>query len=336
MHVWKNSSIPVAALSIGALLLTGCGNDAEGEANGFPERDLTLVAAGGPGGGLDTATRQLSDAMENIDVDAEITVQNDGEGNGNSARATVANGSDDGHSVVVESNRVILNPLMGTTDIQLDDFTPLAQLTIDELVWAVPADSDYEEAQDVIDAVDDDPESVTFGVGTTPSNDQLNILLPLQESGFSDIRNLNIVNFLDGGSLNTELLGGRVDVASTGLAEAMSLVESGDIRLLAVSGQEAPDEDSPAAGVPTWQDLGIDVELEHWRGVFGPADMPEDAVEWWVNTIEEATSTDSYQETVTNVGLSSSFVPSDEFHDEIVEDLETMEPVFTDLGMTGE
>lgn len=329
------TGLPVAALSVAALVLTACG-DGGSDGGDFPSREITIVAAGGPGGGLDMASRQLVDALENSGVDNRLTVQNDGEGNGNSARARVANGQPDGYQVVVESNRVILNPLVGNTDLELDDFTPLAQLTTDQLVWAVSADSEYEEAQDVIDEVLEDPSSVTFGVGTTPSNDQLNILLPLQESGFTDIRELNIVNFLDGGSLNTELMGGRVDVASTGLAEAAALVESGDVRILAISGDEAPEGDGPAADVPTWLDLGLDVVVEHWRGVFGPADMPEEAVDWWVNAIEEATQTDEWHQSVDNVGLQSDFLPGEEFTAEIIEDRDIMQPVFADLGMTDE
>lgn len=322
----------LATLSISALLLTACADQSGGGADGgdYPNRELTVLAAGGPGGGLDIASRQLLDAINAGDYEGRINVANDGGGNGNSARSTVSNRAD-GHTVVVESNRIILNPMMGTTELELEDFTVLAQLTTDDLVWAVAADSDFESAQDVIDAVLDDATSITFGVGTTPSNDQLNVLLPLQAAGLENIRELNIVNFLDGGNLNTELLGGRIDVASTGISEAGPLVESGDVRLLATSGDEPGV--GVAEGTPNWTELGYDVVVEHWRGVFGPADMSDEAVAWWSDQIETATQTDGWVEAVENVGLTNDFLGGAEFTSVLEEQREGMEPVFRELGL---
>lgn len=329
-HSVKSKFAALASVSV--LALAACGNaDDSGE---FPSRELTLVAAGGPGGGLDIASRQLLEGMEQSGVDTRVSVANDGAGNGNSARSTVVNRADDGYSVVVESNRIILNPMMGNTDLELDDFTVLAQLTTDTLVWAVAADSEYQSIEDVMEAVQNDPASVTFGVGTTPSNDQLNVLLPVREAGVEDIQQLNVVNFQDGGSLNTELLGGRIDVASTGLSEAGSLAESGDIRLLSVSSAEPLD--GAAEGVPTWTELGYDVVVQHWRGVFGPADMSDEAEQWWIEHIEAATQTDTWEEGVDNLGLESDFVAGDEFREIILEEEAEMRPIFEEVGLVND
>lgn len=317
-------------IAAAAILLAGCSEDTgtNNSAGEFPSRELNIIAGGGPGGGLDTVSRQLVTGLEDSGIDNKFNVINNAAGNGNAARADMLSKPNDGYTVVADSNRVILNPMMGTTDLQLEDFTPIAQLSIGDVAWVVPADSEYQSAEDVIAAVKDDPTSITFGVGSTPSNEQLNILLPLEAAGVEGLTNLNIVNFLDGGAVNTELLGGRIDLASTGAAEADELVKSGDFRVLSTSGDDRHFDD-----VPTWIELGYDVKLQHWRGIFGPADMPEEAKKWWIDSIRAATETEAWKQSVENVGLETAFLPGDEFKEEILDQKSDMEEIYREIGL---
>lgn len=252
---------------------------------GYPPPRVTAIAAGSPGGGLDLTARITKDGLEAADVDSFVSIENMGGGGGNPARAAVLQRENDGTSVVFESNRVFLSHITGTTDMALEDFTPIAQLTTDYEVWMVKAGSEYDSAKKVLERIKDDPGSVNFGIGTVPSDDQLNILRPASEYGVKDLSALNLVAFADGGDLNNELLGGRIDVGSTGMSEAMELVESGDVEIIAVS---APDSaEGSAKGLTTWHDLGMDITINHWRGVFGPADMPDEAVDWWQGALKK-------------------------------------------------
>ena len=61
------------------------------------------------------------------------------------------------------------------------------------------------------------------------------------------------------------LLGGEVDVLSTGLGETLSYLASGDVRLLAVGAHLASDL---APDVPTLTELGVPVVFANWRGLF--------------------------------------------------------------------
>lgn len=259
----------------------------------------------------------LADAIKENDLaGVNVTVANIGGGGGNPARASLLERPNDGHTVVVESNRIFLAPLTGTTDMQLDAFQPVGKLSVDYLVWAVRADSSYESAEQVLEAASGDPESVSFGVGTVPSDDQLNILEAAKAHGVDDLRALNVVAFESGGDLLTQLLGGHVDVISTGLSEVAEQAEAGEVRLLAISA-ETP-QGGTAEGVPTWTELGLDYSLDHWRGVFGPSGMPENAVTWWSDTIRQATQTDAWQQQITKLQLSTDFEPPEEYLDSTI------------------
>lgn len=305
------------------LMGTACGAETSGGGGGasapanFPQDDLTIIAAGSAGGGLDTAGRMLQKGLRDAGVDVSVNVEDNGGGGGNPARAEVLKRPNDGRTVVAESNRVFLNPLLGTTDMTLDDFQPIAAMTSDYEVWAVKADSKYKTAKQVLQAVKADPHSVSFGVGTIPSDDQFNILLAAKHFGVSDLKAVNIVAFRSGGDLNTELLGGHVEVVSTGLSEAGELAKAGKIRLLSVSSPKPLGGD--AKDVPTWNQLGLDFSLPHWRGVFGPAGMPKTALDWWVKEIRKATQTQAWKDQTEKLGLQTMFQGPEEFLDKTIE-----------------
>lgn len=308
----------IGAASIGLSLIavtTACMPDIHRN-EGFPPPRVTAIAAGSPGGGLDLTTRITSDGFEAADIDTFMSIENMGGGGGNPARAAVLQRENDGTSVVFESNRIFLSNITGTTTMSLEDFTPIAQLTTDYEVWIVKAGSEYDSAKKVLNDVKGDPSSVNFGIGTVPSDDQLNVLRPASEFGVDELSKLNLVAFSDGGDLNNELLGGRIDVASTGMSEAMELVDSGDIEIIAVS---APEPVDLAPGVPTWHDLGMDITINHWRGVFGPADMPEDAVDWWRKALQEAVETDDFVKQSDALGINPDYLVGDEWLETVIQ-----------------
>lgn len=307
----------VIAVSAGLSLIattTACMPDIHRN-DGFPPPRVTAIAAGSPGGGLDLTTRITNDGFEAAGIDTFMSIENMGGGGGNPARAAVLQRENDGASVVFESNRIFLSNITGTTKMSLDDFTPLAQLTTDYEVWIVKSGSKFDSAEKVLKSIKKDPGSVNFGIGTVPSDDQLNVLRPASESGVEDLSALNLVAFSDGGDLNNELLGGRIDVASTGMSEAMELVDSGDLEIIAVS---APEPVDSAPGVPTWHDLGMDITINHWRGVFGPADMPQDAVDWWRQALKKSVGTDEFVEQAESLGINPAYLEGDEWLETVI------------------
>lgn len=295
---------------------TACMPDID-RGEGYPPPRVTAIAAGSPGGGLDLTTRITKDGLDAAGVDTFMSIENMGGGGGNPARAAVLQRENDGTSVVFESNRIFLSNITGTTDMSLDDFTPIAQLTTDYEVWLVKSGSEFDSAKTVLDRLKDDPAAVNFGIGTVPSDDQLNVLRPASQSGVKDLNDLNLVAFSDGGDLNNELLGGRIDVASTGMSEAVELVESGDVEIIAVSAPKTM-KDGAARGVPTWHDLGMNITINHWRGVFGPADMPDEAVDWWQGALKESVKSDEFVKQSEALGINPAYVPGDKWLDTII------------------
>src|SRR5699024_7403472 len=68
---------------------------------------------------------------------------------------------------------------------------------------------------------------------------------------------------------------------------------------------------APFDEVPTAKDSGYDVTLGNWRGGYGPADMPQEAGDFWATALEVVSKSDAWQETVRNNQWASEFRTGD-------------------------
>lgn len=300
-------------------------------AGSYPEKAVELRAAGSPGGGLDLLARSIHQAIikENL-IDGTLIVSNQGGGGGNPARAYLKGKRGSGYTLLVESNRVYLAPIMGTTTMTIDDFTPVARIATEYLVAAVRADSKYKTWQDVVDVLKEDPRGVSIGVGTIPSDDQINILRAAQTSGI-DPAAIKVVAFRSGGDLMTQLLGGHVDLISTGLSESLPQYKNRQIRILAGSSPERLGGD--LKDMPTWKDNGIDVVVLHWRGVFGPPEMPKDAFNYWTKKLEEVVKTPTWQKILDRTKWYDAFVAGEDFRKELKSEAATVKDLLRKVGL---
>jgi tripartite-type tricarboxylate transporter receptor subunit TctC len=78
------------------------------------------------------------------------------------------------------------------------------------------------------------------------------------------------------GPAMNELLGGLVDSFMNPYVPLMSQIKSGKMRLLAISGNERAKE---LPNVPTFKEVGIDIDLTLWYGVVAPAGTPKTIVD---------------------------------------------------------
>ena len=312
----------VVVMTASALFQVSCRNPSSDAR--YPARPIEFIVAGGPGGGLDIVARIVDDVGRRAQLGAAFLIANRDGGGGNVARAYLTARKGDDHVLLCESNRVWLSELMGTTSEGIESTTPLARLTSDALVWVVRADSKFQNAQSVIDAVKREPDSVAFGVGTIPSDDQFNILRPLRASGV-DVSALKMAAFRSGGDLMTNLLGGHVDVVSASFSEAESQAAAGRVRMLATA---SPVRMAGPLGsdVPTWLELGFDVTITHWRGVFGPPGMSAEAVRYWDDYFSKMVKADAWKAALARIGQEDAYLDSAAFKAALVEERELNRP----------
>lgn len=297
----------------------------------YPAKSIEMVPAGNPGGGLDLVARALEGTLRDEKLIKEAFVMKHmGGAGGNLAKTYINQKKGDPHFLYVESNRIYMNRIVGTTALTYTDVTPLGRIMTEYLVWVVRADSPFKSPKDVFAKVKADPSSVTFGVGTAPSNDQMNIMRPLIAQGV-DAKQVKMVIFKSGGDLMIQLLGGHVPVISTGLSEAIEQVKGGKARIIAVSAPNPVPGD--LANVPTWKSMGVDVSILHWRGLFAPPGIPAEVVRFWDQTLAKMVKTDSWKKALERHQWFDAYADSATFRKDLAQEEKVYADILTQLGM---
>jgi putative tricarboxylic transport membrane protein len=147
-----------------------------------------------------------------------------------------------------------------------------------------------------------------------------------------DPNDVNYVSYDGGGPLTSALLGEKIDVGFSGPAEFTGQVESGDLRMLAVSGEERSPQEV-FADVPTLTESGIDLVFLNWRGVLAPPDISEQRRDELVGYLEAMHDTDGWREQLTQNGWTDDFKTGDDFATFIEEQDDRVSGTLQELGL---
>ena len=294
---------------------SGCGEKKEPEeSESYPLESVELIAPAGPGSGYDLTIRSVSQCLQKaglVKVPLPVTNKPGGGGRVSLEYLEENRGRDDILSIF--SPPLCLIHLNGSTELNYkDNTTPIARLVVDYGCFAVRADSPYKDLNQLMTQLKKDPHSVR--IGGTSSYGSMDHIQFLQAARAAGVGTLNLVayeGFENGGAV-AQLMGNRVDVLSAGISDVVGLMESGDIRVLAVTSGERL-EGEIVSQIPTCKEQGIDAQFSNWRGVFGPKDMPEYAVAYWEEILKKMTETESWETTCKKYGWTMEYEGHEEF-----------------------
>ncbi|KZN96142.1 transporter [Aeribacillus pallidus] len=326
-------------MGIVAVMLAACGSTATTKSSNkqenYPTKPIMFVAPSGAGGGWDLTARAITKILDETNlVKQTMTVENKPGGGGTVFMAEYATqDKNNDYKLFVNSPPIIINNLKaeGNSPYGYQDTTPLAQLTKDFGAIVVRADSKFQSMSQLLDAIKQNPKSVTVAGGSAPgSMDHLVAILPIYKSGI-DPKIVKYVSYDGGGEAIAALLGGNTDVIATDASSVGEYVKAGKVRVLAVSAPER------LGGVlkdaPTLKELGIDAEFTIWRGVFGPKQMSDDAKKFWENTFKKLSEHEKWKEELTKQGWEPEYKGSKEFTQFLQEQEQLISDMLKSLGM---
>ncbi|MFH0258670.1 Bug family tripartite tricarboxylate transporter substrate binding protein [Vibrio rumoiensis] len=306
--------IKLKQVFIGAMLAaTSVATLSSANADTYPPHTINMVAPSGAGGGWDLTIRTVAKTLKDTGiVSSNMPVINRPGGGGAVNLAYMQTQKGKGDLISVYSPPILLTHLTGLTQYSYKDTTPIARLITDYAAFVVPENSKYHSIKEVMDALKKDPKSVKIG-GTSAagSMDHIQFLLVAKAAGVQNLRQIDYVSFQDG-SLVAQALGGHIDLISTGLGDVAGLVESGKLHALAQTANKRVGE-GLIAKIPTVKEEGIDVTFENWRGLFGPKDMPEQAVTYWRNAIQKMVQTTEWKAAVKRNGWDDAYQNDHDF-----------------------
>ena len=264
----------VACFLVGCLLAATAASGAE---------RLHIVVPAAPGGGLDGVAREVGRALRALDLAEQVSFENVSGGGGGRAMAHfIDNAARFDAPLLVNSTPLLVRSLQGVFPYGLDDLTPVAALVADPGVFVVRQDDPLADWPALLDKLRADPRSVVFGGGSVRGSlDHIVLALALEAAGIVP-RQVRYLPYDGGGKAMLALLGGEVDVLSTGLGETVAFLDGGQARALAVTAQERV---AASGTAPTLVELGFDVAFANWRGLFAPLGLADAELQRHVATL---------------------------------------------------
>ncbi|MFY0990453.1 Bug family tripartite tricarboxylate transporter substrate binding protein [Halomonas sp. C05BenzN] len=324
-------AIRLAALVLPVAALAGMTTAAQAQ-EWTPTSSIEFIAPANPGGGWDTLVRTTSRVIQEEGLaEQNFAAINVPGGGGAVAWAQIARDTGNPHKLFATSPPIILVPLAGTSQYDHTDFTPIARLITDYSIVLVPQDSEYQDLNDLFDAMRESP-NLSVGGGSAPgSMDHIAIAGVASAAGL-EAANVNYIAFSGGGEAMTSLMGGHVEAVITGAGEASGqLGPDSDVRALGVSAPERLG--GPLADIPTYQEQGIDYTFDIWRGVMGTPDMPEEAVAYYEELFARMLETDGWAEARDQLGWLDAYQDSEEFGAFLDAQKEEFSGVLSELGL---
>ena len=270
----------------------------------YPERGLRIVVPFAPGGGTDVVARTLAQEMAK-DLRVSIIIENRPGAGTIVGTQAVAVSAADGYTLLRGTFANAVNPSLNTK-LPYDphkDFAPVALIARSFNIVVVNPKSQIRTISDLIAAAKANPGKMTFGTFGAGTSAHLAGEL------FKDMAKVNLtaVPYKGAAPAITDLIGGQIDVMFTTVASAASLVESGQLRAIAVTSAER----SPAfPQVPTVAEAGVPgYAAESWYGLFARAGTPPELIDRLNRSAASAVQSAAFRTLSVNEGLVTVALP---------------------------
>ena len=329
-----------AAVAATALALTACssgggdagGSDGDGEAVAIT--DLNIVVPADPGGGWDQTGRAMSQLLTAEGIVGSAPVTNVGGAGGTVGLAQLANEKDPATLMVM--GLVMVGAVeTNASAVRIEDMTPIARLTDEPLVVVVPAESEYDTLEDLVEDVVDRGQAVTITGGSAGGADHILAGLLLEEAGLDGgeiAEKLNYTPNSGGGEATSLILGGKVAAGISGVGEFLQHIEAGTMKALAVS------SDEPVAQLPdvdTITDAGYDVVLTNWRGVIAPGGIDDAERAELERIVTELEESDAWKDELETRGWADAFLTGAEFDEFLTGNIGEVTTTLQNIGLVG-
>jgi tripartite-type tricarboxylate transporter receptor subunit TctC len=277
-------------------------------AQSYPTRPITFTVPWSPGGGTDTTSRTLA-AVLSDELGQNVNVVNRTGGGGVVGHLALAQARPDGHTIGAITVEITMLPHIGQTNLTYQDYTPLALMINNPSAVTVRADAPWDTLQELLDDVRANPGKFQAS-GTARGG-----IWDLARIGMLDAAGLPEdampwVPSQGAAPAFQELLAGGVDVVTAALAEAASLREAGEVKVLGVMADERLER---FPEVPTLKEQGVDWSIGGWAGVAAPAGIPDDVRARLDEAISTAMASPEFRRPLTQAGFTLQPMDADEF-----------------------
>jgi tripartite-type tricarboxylate transporter receptor subunit TctC len=270
----------------------------------FPNKPVTIVVPGAPGGGGDFTARLLAEDLGKA-MGKPVLVENRAGAGGNIAATYVARAQPDGYTLLLAySGTHVANPAM-FSNLQWDpikSFAPVALLITSPQVIVVSNKVPAKTLGEFVAYAKANPGKVNYATSGSGSMQHIGSELLALRTGTRMVH----VPYKGAGAALTDVLSGQVELLITTPPAVVSHIRAGSLRPLAIASKTRhpmlPD-------LPTTSQAGVnDVELDAWFAIYAPAGTPAPIVNRLASEIEKVVKGAEFKRRAEEAGTYATFM----------------------------
>ncbi|MDO6588418.1 tripartite tricarboxylate transporter substrate binding protein [Salipiger sp. 1_MG-2023] len=289
----------------------------------YPEKPIEMTILFG--GTANTIAQLLAELMSQELPEPVVPVSRPG-GGGAVGYSHVAAARPDGYQLVWNSNSINTVTHTGRVPFDYTAFAPIARISVETPALGVNSDRGWASLDD-LKAAAMAGKPLKVGISGKGSFTHLVSAALFDAMGIAD--KVMYISYGDG-KAPVELMAGRIDAAIQWPGQFSSYMQSGELKVLAVTGAERIEA---LPDVPTAAEQGVDVDITMWRGLAAPAGTPDDVIAALAKAAQAATQTEQFKAATGTLGFTAAYMGPEQFGALIKQDDEFYGALLGELGM---
>jgi tripartite-type tricarboxylate transporter receptor subunit TctC len=284
----------IASLVVLAIAAIATGYPAHAD---YPDHSIRIVVAYAPGGTNDILARLVAEQLSEI-LKQPVVVENRPGAGAIVGTNSVAKAEPDGYTLLVGStSEFSFNPaIYDKLPYSPQDFAPIAMLGDSPLVLLVAADNPATNVKELVEASRRNPEKANY------SSSGASFQLASEYFNAQTGGQFKHIPYKGSAQMVTAVLSGEVTMTLAPIGPAVAALKGNRLKALAITSSSRA-KDLP--DVPTMKELGIDLDVSLWTGLFVPRGTPEPFQAKLREAVNQITRTPAYTNRLANLSILS-------------------------------
>jgi len=282
-----------------------------------PTKPVEFIVPAGTGGGADQMARLLQGVItKNNLMKQPLIVVNKSAGAGAEGFLAVKEAKGDPHKIVITLSNLFTTPLAQGTPFNWKDLTPVAMLALDQFVLWVNAEMPYKTAKEYLDAVKaGGPNKFKMGGTGAKQEDQIITVAIEKSAGVK----FTYLPFKGGGDVAVQLVGKHIDSSVNNPIEAVAQWRAGKLRPLCVFDDTRMPYKTKVTDTMSWYDIptcvesGVPTDYVMLRGIFMPAGVTKEQVDFYVDLFKKVRETAEWKKFMEDGAFNTTFMSGAEY-----------------------
>lgn len=276
----------------------------------YPDRPITIVAPFPPGGVADLTARPVAAALEKVLKNPVVVVNKTGAA-GAVGMSFVANSKPDGYNLLMALSSISIIPEADKLfdrkpAYAMEQLIPIALISADPTIFVVNAGHPWKSAKEFVADAKKRPGQISY----SSSGVYGTLHMAMEMFSHAAAINLKHVPYAGAGPALTAILGGHADTLASGPAVVIPHIKSGKLRPLAGWGAKRVEA---LPNVPTFKELGYDIEFYIWAGLFAPRGTPEPVMKSIRDSVRQAVNTPEFKAAMEKLQTPVAYLDAPEF-----------------------